>query len=166
MANSSEHVDHLLAAVIGVADEALADRIDDEIQSFQRNLADENGTFVGYLGRLDDAVASLDGQANRPLDAEGEDAGRGPCSPSAAARQPQLRDQTPGNREHRSARIDQRVGDFNRADISGRKNPFFGFVGVLQVFDAGGNANLAHRQYLHDRSPSRRTSGFTRTLLL
>src|SRR3972149_1810618 len=61
----SKHVDHLLAAVVGIADEFLAHGIDDEVEHLQRDLADEHRAFVWDFRDFDDAIALLDCQANR-----------------------------------------------------------------------------------------------------
>jgi hypothetical protein len=48
-----KHIDHLFAAVVGVADELSSGRVDHEIQEFQRNLADQHRAFVRNLGQRD-----------------------------------------------------------------------------------------------------------------
>ena len=47
---------HPLAIVVGIADEPLADRIDEPIEGLQRNLADQHGATGGQIANLDDTV--------------------------------------------------------------------------------------------------------------
>ena len=49
----------MLAAVLGVADQPLMDRIDDEIEAFERNLADEHGTIIGNFGDVARKISAL-----------------------------------------------------------------------------------------------------------
>ena len=42
----------MFAVVIGVADEALLDGVDDEVQTLERNLADQDGTIIGDFGDI------------------------------------------------------------------------------------------------------------------
>src|SRR5206468_110514 len=71
----SVQFEHVLAAVGGVADEALADRVDDEIEQFQRDLPDEDGAIVRKFRHIDGAVALLNRQTNRAINLEGHNPG-------------------------------------------------------------------------------------------
>ena len=55
----------VFAAVLGVADEALASRVDDPVEQFERNLADQDGELIADLADVDRTISSLDGQTHR-----------------------------------------------------------------------------------------------------
>jgi hypothetical protein len=59
----SENIDHVFAVVLWVADEALSDGIDDEIEAFERDLADEDGAIIGDFGNFADRILILRGPA-------------------------------------------------------------------------------------------------------
>ena len=52
----SVQLDHLFAAVVGVAHKTLPRGIDDEIQVFERDLSDQDGTVVGQIDTTEAAV--------------------------------------------------------------------------------------------------------------
>ena len=84
----SVHLEHVLAAVLGVADQLVPNRIDDEVELFQGNLADENWTALGDLGHIDQTISALDRQPDGFMHLDqgwtGRRAGRpGPCCPEA-----------------------------------------------------------------------------------
>ncbi len=79
----SIHFDHVFAVVRGVADESLADRIDEEIEHFQGELTDQGGTIIGNLGDFDVAIAALNGETNGTIDVEGNDPRRSASGSSA-----------------------------------------------------------------------------------
>ncbi len=64
------HVEHPLPAVIGVANQPLALGVDHEIEQLQRDHADQDRAIIGKLGNLDDAIAFLNCQPRRPINAE------------------------------------------------------------------------------------------------
>jgi len=59
------HVDHPLAAVVGVANQPLSPGINHEIEQFQGNHIDENRAIISELRDFDYALAILDGQPRR-----------------------------------------------------------------------------------------------------
>src|SRR5262249_39253900 len=65
-----EEVHHVFAAMIGVAQEALSDRVDDEVERFEGKLADENGAIVGKFGDLHGAFALLHRESDRLVHVE------------------------------------------------------------------------------------------------
>ena len=62
MRGNLEDVDHVLAVVVRIADQPLADRIDDEVQPFQRDLPNQYGAIVGNLRHVARELALLNGQ--------------------------------------------------------------------------------------------------------
>ena len=60
-----ENFDHLFAAMFGIADQPLANAIDDEVQDFEWDLTDQNGAIVGYVGDLDCTIAPLNVEPDR-----------------------------------------------------------------------------------------------------
>ena len=62
LGSALKHVDHVLAAVGRIADEPLSDRVDDIVQEFQGDLADQDRTFFGKLRDVDPAITPLDDQ--------------------------------------------------------------------------------------------------------
>ena len=56
-----EQVNHMLSAVVRVADQLGTIRINDEIKRFQRDLTDKWWAIVRDFADFDDAVAILDG---------------------------------------------------------------------------------------------------------
>ena len=63
----SEEIDHLLTVVVGVSDQLLADRIDDEVEQLQRYLSNENGAIVRELRNFDFALPALNRQLNNVM---------------------------------------------------------------------------------------------------
>ena len=111
---ASIQFEHLLAAVGGVADQSLALEIDDEIEQFQGNLADETGQSSGKLGDIGRAISSLEPSAERchkHLD------GAGPRLVIAVREPNRAGDPIAGSlirhREHRRPRVDQGIVDLD-----------------------------------------------------
>ena len=59
------HLDHMFAVVFGVSCQALAARVDDPVHQFEWYLPDCDRKFVGYLGNIANAIATLYAQPNR-----------------------------------------------------------------------------------------------------
>ena len=76
----SKQVDHLFAAVVWIADQPLADRIDDEVEAFQRDLPDQHRAIVRDLGHVDAAIAALNRYLHERVDAEVRHAVRRPSA--------------------------------------------------------------------------------------
>ena len=58
----------MFAAVLRIADQAVADWIDDKIEQFERNLADQNGNVIGDFQHVESTVPALNCQTNRAVD--------------------------------------------------------------------------------------------------
>ena len=58
------HLEHVLAAMGGIADKFAICRVHDKIKMFQWNLPDEHGNSIRDLGYVDDAIAALNGKSN------------------------------------------------------------------------------------------------------
>ena len=56
MALRSVQLNDMLAAVGGIANQALIHRIDDKVESFERQLTDQHGAFVWQFGDIHWAV--------------------------------------------------------------------------------------------------------------
>ena len=61
----SVQLDHLFATVFRIADQALPQGVDDEIQVLQRNLADQHGAVIGHFRDTYPAFAALDRESHR-----------------------------------------------------------------------------------------------------
>jgi hypothetical protein len=70
LTRDSEDLNHLLAAMLGIADQPLAARVYDQVEQLERHLADQHGTVVGDFRDLDDALPILHGQSHWPANAE------------------------------------------------------------------------------------------------
>jgi hypothetical protein len=151
----SKEIDHVFAAVLGIADQFATDGIHDEIEHFERNLADESGAVVGDIGDVNCAVATLDGKSHRLVDAAVGDTGRGTNATSADFGQAEFFNPTFGKRQHYCSRIDEGVGDVDGTDqVRGQFAPLH-VVEVLQVFNSCGHEDFAHRVSLHFESPAK-----------
>jgi hypothetical protein len=61
---NSSGLDHMLAAVLGVADQSLAAWIDDPVHQFERDLSDYYRTVIRNFGDIANAIAPLHGEPN------------------------------------------------------------------------------------------------------
>ena len=61
----------MVAAVLWVANQPLADRIDNPIEQFQRYLTNQYRAIVRNLHDVADTVASLDRELGRPIHCHG-----------------------------------------------------------------------------------------------
>src|SRR5262245_59938432 len=92
----SERVDHVLPAVLRVADQPLTLWIDDPVEQFQRHLADQHGGAVRQFHDLADAVSALDAQAHGMKDLKRDE-------PASSAR-------LPGSQRQEAELVDNRAG--------------------------------------------------------
>jgi hypothetical protein len=81
-----------------VADESLTDRIDDEIECFERDLADQHGAFVGQFRDFDETIAALHRELDGPIHPELRDAAAGDGLARAEPFQAELLDVAPRQR--------------------------------------------------------------------
>src|SRR5437762_2716443 len=86
------HLQDLFPAMGGVADESLSAHVDHKVQVFERNLADKDGHVIRDLGNFDRTIATLDGQADYVVDADGGLAGAGHARPFSNLLQSELLD--------------------------------------------------------------------------
>jgi hypothetical protein len=94
----SEQIDHLFAAVFRVPDEPLSDGIDDEIQQFQRDPADQDGAVIGLFDDIACAVTVLNRQPDGTGSVQRSRAGAGPPLADTERLQAELGDKSPGQR--------------------------------------------------------------------
>src|SRR4051794_34430775 len=99
----------MLAAMGGIAGERPAPGIDHEIELFQRELADQDGTIVRDLDHVHRASSPLDRQPYGIVHANLGDADCAPHRLAILLLESELVDQAPGYREHRCPCIDQGV---------------------------------------------------------
>jgi hypothetical protein len=64
MRTAFEHFHHLLAAVIGISNQAALAGIDHEVHELQWNLADQHGNLVGNFEHIDGAAPVLNRQSH------------------------------------------------------------------------------------------------------
>src|SRR4051794_37974073 len=93
-AGRSIQLDDVFAAVCGVADEPLADGVDDEVQVFQGKLADQDGAILGEFDDGLQAVTTLDRQADGLVDLHGHGPRARPSGSGPDGSESQLLDQT------------------------------------------------------------------------
>jgi hypothetical protein len=109
--------DQGVATVRGIADQFLIHRIDDKVHVLQRNLADENGTFVRKFGNVERHVAPLDGKADCRITVCVACPSRGHDAPCGHLLQPKLANQRARQRECEGAGVHQGIGDRDFANV-------------------------------------------------
>lgn len=62
-----KHLEHLLAAVLRIADQPLPLGIDDEVGDLQRDDADQGRAIIGELSDFDSAIAPLNREPDRTV---------------------------------------------------------------------------------------------------
>ena len=109
----SKNVNHRLATVLRIPDQSLADRIDYDIESFQRDLADQNRAIVWDFRHVCRELPPK----NSPTDGRSDRCFHNPChspchSPDAASpigSKAQFGDKASGKRTQNRSRVDDGV---------------------------------------------------------
>jgi hypothetical protein len=138
------HINHEMAVVIGVADQTPVLGVHEEVEALERDIADEDGTFVRELRNIDRGGTPLDRQPDGSVDPEcRQPCGRlGGASPDLG--DPLLLDQPPGHPEEGRPRINPRVGDLDAADLVVGDLTMARPIQIDDILDLGGNQYYPH----------------------
>src|SRR3954465_9304501 len=149
--NHLEHVDHVLAPVLRIANKPLLNWINNEVEALKWYLANEHRAVVGNFGHVTGKFSSLHGQLDGAIEFRLNDSSNSTHRSRTKWRECQLTDKPLGNREHHCAGINQRIFYFNTADLVTREFTTRLPQQVFQILHESGNRHFAHRDNLHSR---------------
>jgi hypothetical protein len=149
LAARSVYFNHMLTAVLGISNQPLAARIDNEIKHLKRNLADQRRHTVRHFNDIDRALSPLDREPNGVVDRGHRGASTGRYPFLGLLDKSKLCDHAGGQRKGSGARIDKRLGKIDTPNIRVRELPSPDIPQIAKVLDGRSNKDSAHLLFLH-----------------
>ena len=131
--------------MLRIADQSLALGIDDPIQHFERNLADDHGEIIIDFADIQMTLAVLNREADCCMERHVHGAAHTASFSSHELSQTQVSDHFSGQEQHAGTGVDKRIVDDDAAHLVTRDFAAIGAKKVIDVFDLRGHQHLSHR---------------------